>query len=166
MIELTNKEILTKTIMENIFVPIIHKIFEEASPLEYRMWRSNACRQTAIFGKKILEELLPEYDWTAWDGNFSDIIDGKRVKYNHAWIHGINKEKSKGLLVDLSRNHHERLFIPVEKNSYPKKHESYKHMRVISKERLDVETLLCEEEYYTKMKGRDLLEKIKKDMGM
>lgn len=157
MMELNQKELMAKNLMENLFVPTLHDILQKANPQAYKQWGGNACRQTAIFGAVILRELLPDYTWTVWDGDFSDIVRDQKVKYNHAWIHGVNKKERKGLLVDLSRLHHERLFIPVIENKYPKKHPSYEHMRLIRKEQMNIEERLNEIEYYTEKPSNELL---------
>lgn len=157
-------ELNVKHIMEGYFIPSLHNILEKANPTEYARWGGNACRQTAVLGTQLLRQMLPQYEWVAWDGYFSDIVNGQRVKYNHAWIYGVNKEEGKGLLVDLSRNHHERLFLEVRANKYPKNHPSYKHMKLISKDRLDVSELMQEKEFYTGLGGYTLLQKIVTDM--
>ncbi|MCP8973128.1 hypothetical protein NMK43_08470 [Bacillus licheniformis] len=162
--KLNQKERMTKNLMENLFVPVLHNILQRANPQAYKQWGGNACRQTAIFGAVILRELLPEYTWTVWDGYFSDIVNGQKVKYDHAWIHGVNKKEHKGLLVDLSRIHHERLFLLVKKNKYPKKHPSYENMRLISKEKINIEESLNELEYYTEKPGYELLSIILTEM--
>ena len=155
--ELDKDETLVKNFMFEKFIPALHKLLREASPGKYAMWNGNTCRQSAVFGTKFLETFLPNYKWTAWDGNFSDMKHGQQVKYNHAWINGINKEERKGLLVDLSRIDRERLFIPVLENKYPKDHPEYKDMRIINKERMDLEQCMSETEYYTNLPGNALL---------
>ncbi|MCZ4246874.1 hypothetical protein BXO87_01865 [Bacillus sp. GZB] len=163
---LNKKELEIKNLMENVFVPTLHGILQKANPRAYRQWGGNACRQTAIFGAAILRHLLPEYKWTVWDGDFSDIVKGRKVEYNHAWIHGVNKKERKGLLVDLSRLYHERLFLPVTQNKYPKKHPSYENMRLIRKKQMDIEECLNEIEYYTEKEGRELLTTIVTEMTL
>ncbi|KZR57526.1 hypothetical protein [Pseudobacillus badius] len=156
---LTAKEKQVKAIMEGAFIPSLHHVLSTSSPDKYTRWGGNACRQTAIFGTKILQQLLPEYKWTAWDGYFSDRINGQFVKYNHAWIYGYNGS-DRGLLVDLSRNHHERLFVPVKANKYPKDHPSYKQMRLIRKEQMNIEEGLNTVEYYTGRLGNLVLSSV------
>jgi hypothetical protein len=149
---------LAKRFMFNQFTPALHDLLQSADPHKYRQWGGNMCRQSAIFGAKILEEILPEYEWEVWDGMFSDQFRGEFVKYNHAWIYGKNKEKGKGLLVDLSRRHHERLFIETTQNKYPKNTPDYRHMKLISKEKLDYNHMIeREQEYYTGWYGTKVL---------
>lgn len=158
--ELSGQESVVRNFMYASFVPSLHKILKNANPAQYERWNGNACRQTAIFAHHFLENLLPNYEWTAWDGDFSDIVHGQRRKYNHAWNYGVDKANNKGLLVDLSRVNKERLFIPVKANKYPKDHPEYKDMRLISKEKMNIEQRMQEYEYYTYLKGPDLLEKL------
>lgn len=160
---LTDKELIVKKYMENIFTPALHNLLKSANPSEYEKWGGNTCRQTAIFGTKFIEKLLPNYEWVAWDGNFSDIIRGIPKKYNHAWIYGIDKKNSRGLLIDLSRVMQERLFITVKENKYPKNHSEYKDMKQINKEKLNVVLSLEDYEYYTKRKGWDILDQLEKE---
>lgn len=158
--QLTEQENLTKVFMENRFVPTLHNILSNANPEEYKRWGGNACRQTAIMGVHFLREFLPSYEWTAYDGDFSDIVQGVPRQYNHAWIHGIDKKNKRGLLVDLSRVDRERLFIPVKENKYPKNHPAYKHMKLIRKEKIDIEKQMQDHEYYTMLPGKELLDKL------
>lgn len=157
---LTPREEDVRDFMFDEFVPALHDLVSECNPTEYMRWNGNTCRQTAVFGYYYLTKLLPEYEWTAWDGEFSDIYMGHKVHYNHAWLHGINREMGKGLLVDLSRVDRERLFISVKENKYPKNHPEYKDMRLIRKEKMDIEKRMMECEYYTGMQGEEFIESL------
>lgn len=163
--QLTQKESGAKALMENLFIPALHDTLSKAAPEKYQQWGGNACRQTAIFGANLLKDLLPEYDWVVWDGNFSDMLKGKRVKYNHAWIYGIHKTEKKGLLVDLSRNHHERLFLPTKSNKYPKDNPTYKNMKLINKTKLDYQKEMLDIEYYTSKRGTEVFDQILMKIG-
>ena len=156
-IVVTDREILVRNFMVNNFIPALHSILEEANPFQYQKWGGNACRQTAIFGVKFLEKLLPSYKWEAWDGNFDDIVHGRAVKYNHAWIYGEEKSTGKKLLIDLSRNLHERLFLFVDVNDYPRDYPTYKHMIEINREQLDVKDCMNDLEYYTNSRSQKVL---------
>jgi hypothetical protein len=160
--ELTTHEQAIKAFMYNVFVPSLHNILKDANPQAYKQWGGNACRQTAIFGHHFLSGLLPDYEWTVWDGDFSDKLRGQRVQYNHAWNYGVDKKNNKALLVDLSRVNKERLFIPVKANKYPKNHEEYKDMKLIRKEKMDVAKRMTEPEYYTMLDSVVLLNKLDK----
>lgn len=158
--ELTQRETIAKDFMFNSFIPALHDLVSEYNPHKYQEWNGNTCRQTAVFGTYFLNKLLPEYEWTAWDGDFSDIYRGHRVKYNHSWIHGLNKEDGRGLLVDLSRVDRERLFLPVKENKYPKNHLEYQNMKLIKKEKMDIEERMQEYEYYTSLQGDDFIREL------
>ena len=162
---LQSNEMKAKTFMETKVVPVLHDIISKANPIAYQIWGKNACRQVAIIGSVFLEELLPDYKWEVWDGDFSDIIHGQPVEYNHAWLYGINKKDNRNLLVDMSRNFHERLFIIVTENEYPSAHPEYKHMKLIRKKKLNVKQQLKEKEYYTGLKGKKLYAAIKNQLN-
>ncbi|QNR70477.1 hypothetical protein IAQ67_28625 (plasmid) [Paenibacillus peoriae] len=155
---LTPKEEAAKLFIEEKFTPALHQIIESRNPKEYKKWGGNACRQAAIFGYVFLSELLPNYKWTAWDGIFKDIVGGKEVEYNHAWLYGVDRENGRRLLVDASRNHHERLFMTVSGNRYPKDHPSYIHMKELKREKLDVADALRTDEYYTRLPSMKFIE--------
>jgi hypothetical protein len=162
---LTAKEGTVKEIMEERFIPALHSFLERSNPAEYKKWQGNACRQTAVFAVPILEALLPDYKWTAWDGDFEDIVYGREVTYNHAWVYGVNRKEGRRLLVDLSRIHHERLFIEVDSNKYPKDHPSYIHMKELRRKEMDVQEMLDDTEYYSRKPSRDILEYLVEEMG-
>lgn len=157
----TEREKYVKQFMENDFVTALHDTFKNANPVEYQRWGGNACRQTAIFGVKFLEKLLPTYKWEAWDGDFDDVVNGKPVKYNHAWIYGIEESTGKKLLVDLSRIFHERLFLFVEHNEYPKGHPSYINMKELKRVKMDIKDCMKDHEYYTSERSVKVLELLK-----
>lgn len=151
---------LEKNFMETIFVPALHKMIKSKNPTEYEKWQGNLCRQTAIFGALILSTINNDVDWQVWDGIFEDIYCGKRVTYNHAWIFGKDKNTGQRYLVDLSRNHKERLFIEVNSNRYPRDHEEYKDMREVSRNKLDWESMLSEKEYFTNLDGKEFMNEL------
>jgi hypothetical protein len=160
-INVTEREIKTRNFMVNTFIPTLHSVLKEADSFQYLKWGGNACRQTAIFGVKFLEKLLPTYKWEAWDGTFDDIVNGKPVKYNHAWIYGEDKSSGKKLLIDLSRNLHERLYLFVAVNDYPREHPTYNNMIEIHREKLDVKSCMKDHEFYTGLKSPRLLQILK-----
>lgn len=157
---LTITELSAKNYMEQKFLPALHKLVSEANPSEYKKWGGNACRQTAIFGYLYMQQLLPNYQWSAWDGIFDDVVYDKPVKYNHAWLYGVDKESGRRLLVDMARLHHERLFIKVTGNRYPKDHPSYLNMVEVSREKIDVAENLATIEYYTGLDSETFLQKL------
>ncbi len=162
---LTKKEELAKEIMFEHFIPVLHRTLENGNREKYATWNGNACRQSAILGVKILEILLPEYEWLVYDGQFQDIVLGNQCKYNHAWIFGVHKEEDRKLLVDLARKYQEQLFIVTERNSYPSWHEEYKDTIILRSEEMDVEKRLREKEFYTGIYGYRLLKIIIDEMA-
>jgi hypothetical protein len=157
----TEREKYVKNFMEREFVPKLHDLLKTANPFQYEKWGGNACRQTAIFGVKFLEKLLPTYLWEAWDGDFNDVVNGRKVQYNHAWIYGIDKSNNRKLLVDLSRLYHERLFLFVEDNKYPKDHPSYLYMNELKREKMDIKECMKDLEFYTSERSTKVLEDLK-----
>lgn len=151
---LNERELIAKEYMFEVFTPSIHELIKSKNEKEYEKWGGNCCRQSAIFGAVVLNEILPEYAWTVWDGNMDDIVGGKPVNYNHAWILG--KHEGRRLLVDLSRQYRERLFIEVKVNGYPKDHPEYVNMVIKSREQLDWKKAFDEEiEFYTQLSGEE-----------
>jgi hypothetical protein len=155
--QLTTRETSIKKLMFGLFTPVLHNYLEAHNPDEYARWHGNCCRQTAILGAMVLKSALPEYTWSAWDGWFNDLLYGKRVEYNHAWIYGIDKETGRALLVDLARMHKERLFIPTRANAYPHGHPEYKDQVEVSRERLDLDESMKGTEYYTGLPSYQVL---------
>lgn len=155
--ELTVKEKECRDYMMNVFVPTLHEMVEEINPQEYHRWSKNLCRQTAVFASTFLNRCYGEYDWQAWEGDFEDIVNGKQVRYEHAWIFGKHKESGRRLFLDLSNNVKERLFIVTGVNGYPKDSEEHKNMKCLSRKRLDVESMLNDTEYLTKMTGHKFM---------
>jgi hypothetical protein len=159
---LTTKEKQVKEYMYSEFIPELNKIFEEKNPETYAKWGKNCCQQTAVFGAALLTEMLPDYKWEVWYGIFDDIVMGRPVQYNHAWIWGKHKNENKGLFVDLSRIFHERLFFDTTDNNYPKNHSDYQYMKEIKRIQLDWKRMIKEEiEYYTSMHSQKILSEIK-----
>jgi len=164
--ELTKKEQSIKSLMFNLFIPSLNYYLEVHNPKEYALWQGNCCRQTAILGAMVLKVALPEYKWSAWDGDFSDILFGKRVEYNHAWIYGINQQTGRALLVDLARLHKERLFISTRANAYPHDHPEYKDQVELNRERLDLDESMKGTEYYTGLPSQQVLADVTSIMAL
>lgn len=162
---LTDREKAVKDIMFDIFIPALHKVITDRNPEEYKRWHGNCCKQTAIFGAYILKILLPDYEWTTWDGVFSDKHKGEDVRYNHAWILGKEPSTNRRLLIDLARTTKERLFREVSGNRFPKDHPEYKDMVEESRERLDWEKMIEEDdEFYTGLPSRTFIEVLRGNM--
>lgn len=160
--ELTRKEKECRDYMMNVFIPTLHEMVEEINPDEYHKWNRNLCRQTAVFASTFLNRAYPEYDWQAWEGDFEDVVGGREVRYEHAWIFAKEKEGNRRLFLDLSHNLKERLFIVTKVNGYPKDSEEHKHMKCLSRKRLDVQRMLFDTEYLTKMTGHQIMIELNK----
>ena len=158
---LNNIELSAKLYMFEVFIPSLHELLRKRNLEEYNKWGGNCCRQSAIFGAYTLNEMLPDYEWVVWDGEMDDIVNGKNVSYNHAWI--IGKGNGKRILVDLARSYRERLFIEVPSNGYPKDHPEYKDMVIKSRVKLDWRREIANErEYYTGLTGDEFCKELVK----
>lgn len=160
---LRTREFFVKSYLEEEVVPFLDNLFKKSDPFKYQLYQGNACRQYAVFGSLLLTELLPTFEWEVWEGRFSDIVHEQSVQYEHAWIYGKEKRGNRKFLIDLSRNHHERLFVLVPKNRYPQNHSSYKHMNTLWKRRVVWEEYMKDLEFYTGLETEELLTRIKEE---
>ena len=155
--KLTKREEYVKKYTFELFIPTLHHTIKAFNEQEYKKWGGNTCRQSAILGAYFLNQWLPEYEWQVWDGNFTDIIRGKKYEFNHAWIYGENKQTGEGLFLDLSNVIKERLFFKTKDNVYPSYHEQYKNQKELNRVQLDWEKMLATDyEYYTKLHSMEL----------
>lgn len=135
-----------KIFMQTMFVPAMKEIFKEHSPEKYEEFQGNCCRQVAVFGCYILSQLLPEFEWSAWQGEYKDKVYGYDRTYVHAWIYGKGAIR---LFIDLARSHKENIFIETQGNRFPKDHPDYKDMIENWREKLDWKSMFQETEYLT-----------------
>ena len=165
MQKLTNKEKKVRRYVFELFIPSLHQIIRSLNHSEYQRWGGNTCRQSAIFGAYFLDQWLPEYEWEVYDGNFTDVINGKEVAFNHAWIYGVSKNGGANLFLDLSNVLKERLFIKTNVNAYPKDHEEYKNQKEVSRVQLDWRNMVgTEREYYTRLQTQVLADLLREVM--
>lgn len=159
---LTEKELFVRNFMGNTFIPNLHATLKEANPKKYEEWDGNTHHQSAIFGAYILKILLSEYEWSVWEGTFENIVLNKKVICDHAWIYGVDEINHKRLFVDLSINHHERLFIEVANNAYLNHHPIYENMKEIQRNKISYKEKLKEIEYYTQKPSYVVLQELLK----
>lgn len=158
---LTKREELAKEFMEKRFLPSIKNIIESSAPEKFESWGGNCCRQVAIFGAYYLSNILMDYRFTVWDGVFEDVIDGRKVKYNHAWIYGISHGRERKLFIDLGRSKQENIFVEQRKNAYDKTIPGYENIVEVEREQLQWVTMIASQiEYFTGLSGNDLIDKI------
>lgn len=154
--ELKDKIDDAKMFFGQIFLPTMKELFKESSPEKYEKWQGNCCRQTAVIGCHILSNILPEFEWNAWEAEFEDMYEGRSITYVHAWIYA--KSPDMKLLVDMARSHKENLFIETLGNRFPKGHPDYKDQKEVRRSRIDWRLLLDGDvEYYTLKKTRDVV---------
>ena len=147
---LTVREELTKTFMQEKFVPTIKELFKTKSPEKYKQWGENCCVQIAVFGTFFLSKMLMDYTFTVYEGIFHDKVKGRDVKYNHAWIYAVSSDKSRKLFIDMGRSMQENIFIEQDKNAYDNKIFGYEDIKEVKRTQLDWRRMLATEtEYYT-----------------
>ena len=158
---LTQEEQNAKIFLIDKFVPQIRGLFRDKNPSLYEFWGTNCCRQIAVFGADYMTEMLRDYKFEVWDGIFEDEVDGHPVKYNHAWIYGINKSNGRKLFIDVARNDRVPIFNIQKNNSYDRTVEGFSKIKEISRQKLNWNRMIkTEREYYTGMSGDILISKL------
>jgi hypothetical protein len=144
----------------------VAKTCYNGNPSEFQKWQGNCCLQTSIAVNYLLTErlrLMGYKEIQSWEGQFDDIILGQQTQYNHAWVYCIHEsDRDLNLLVDVARNHKEPLVVMMLYPSHP----DYAHMRLISKERLNVTRLMKKPEYYTGLDGRAFMTCVKRELSL
>ena len=164
MRELVNTlQALKPWLLEEVRPAVIETCYD-GNPLRFRQWQGNCCLQTSIAVNYLLTErlrLMGYKEIQSWEGQFTDVIFGKHVQYNHAWVYCEHEsEPGLNLLIDISRNHKECLVVFAEKNEYPS-HPDYDDMVTLSRERLNVTRLMQKPEYYTGLRGKEFISLVK-----
>lgn len=155
-------ERLSALFVDGVYLDDMREIFKKEAPEKFEEFQGNCCRQSAVFGAYFLNRLLPEYEWTVWDGIFEDdyFSPGIMRRYNHAWIFGKHKVTGKRILADFGAVHKEQLFLAVDHNAYPRDGE-YKNLIEISRERLDWEKMIqTEVEWFTQKPSMEVINMI------
>lgn len=151
--------------MIKTFRPNLHRLIRDYNEAEYLKWQGNCCRQTAIIGSYFIDKHMPSYIVTAWEGNFNDILNGKPVTYDHAWIFAKDSRSDRRLLIDLARTHKDCLWMRVPSNRYLRTYYGYENMIEISRSQLDWRKI-CEDEneteYYTKLPTKQFIKELEK----
>ena len=157
---LTDRERMARDEMIYIFNPVLKLILAHSNPYEFEKYGFNSCRQTAIFGTAILSELLPEYNFRLYEGQFAELYNGQMITYTHAFT--IGQYKDRMLLIDLSRVSKRLLFHQIEDTLYPYEDE-WKNVSLISKEELSLAEMLAPDvaEYFTHKSPMSVLLSIK-----
>lgn len=145
---LTEKERMARDEMINVFNPVLKLILSSAKPYEFEKYGFNSCRQTAIFATAILTELLPEYTFRLYEGEFVESYKGQPISYTHAFTIAYHGDRA--LLIDISRVSKRLLFMPIEDTLYPHIDE-WRKVGLISKTELSLSEMLTPGtvEYFT-----------------
>ena len=157
---LTDRERMARDEMIHIFNPVLKLILAHSNPVEFERYGFNSCRQTAIFGTAILSELLPEYNFKLYEGQFAELYNGQMITYTHAFT--IGQYQDRMLLIDISRVSKRLLFHQIEDTLYPCEDE-WKNVSLINKEELSLAEMLTSGvvEYFTGKSPMSVLLSIK-----
>lgn len=135
--ELTEHEKQVRHELIYLLNPCLKFIFNQRPA--FREYAYNSCRQTAIFSAVYLQNALPAM-CTVYEGTFSDIINGRKVDYEHAFV--IASFKKRELLVDISRTQRKLLFCITKGVRYPKV-KGYEDAELLSYKKLDFHELFA-----------------------
>lgn len=160
--KLSDREVAVSQFLNSLIMPALAQILEAGNAEEFMRYGKNKCRQGAFICKAFLDELLPHYSWTIYDGIFEDIIDGKTQVYNHAYVFGspIKPYTGKRILCDMTRTTHNNLFVKRNTNSY-KGINSYDNMTRKQIMPMDFEEMKQVREYFTNIQGWQLIDALK-----
>ena len=146
---LTEEEKKARHELIYLFNPCLKAIFDK-SP-KFQAYAYNSCRQTAIFSSIFLLKVLKDYHIDTYEGNFSDVIQGNKTEYEHAFAIVYNGKRK--LLVDVSRTERQLLFKTTVNIVYPKVN-GYEEIKLLDYKKFDFFSmfLMEEPEYITGMR--------------
>lgn len=129
--------------MTHVFNVSLKFLFYSINPEEFRKYCYNCCRQTAIFGTIIMTEKYPDYEFSAYEGVFKDIVFGQEIEYEHAFIIGKKKGTFRELLIDLATTWHPIVFQPIVNGKfvYPDTPD-YKDMKLLYSDKIDINEMM------------------------
>lgn len=158
--DLAENEKEVRDFMINIFNPALKYVLFSKNMTEAKKYGFNTCRQTAVFATVILRNMLPDYNFKAYEGDFEEWVNGKMEPYVHAF--SLGEHNGKVYLVDLSRTSKRLLFTPVFSNLYPNT-EDYKNMVYYDKNEIDMEFAMsdAQKEYLTGLYPSQVLNEVK-----
>lgn len=159
--KLTDKERAVRDEMIYIFNPVLKFILASSKPQEFKRYGYNSCRQTAIFATALMKELLPEYTFRTFEGQFIELIDGRPTPYIHAFTIATHGDRS--LLIDISRVSKRLLFTPITSPALYPRTEDWSGVVFLTKEEFDLQKQLftVEVEYFTNRQPMKVLHLIK-----
>lgn len=146
---LTEEEKKARHELIYLFNPCLKAIFDK-SP-KFQAYAYNSCRQTAVFSSVFLLKALKGYHIDTYEGNFSDVIQGQKTEYEHAFAIAYNDKRK--LLIDVSRTERQLLFKTTVNIVYPNIG-GYKNCKLLSYDKFDFYSmfLIQEPEYITGLK--------------
>lgn len=136
--------------------PVIKSYYEGINPELMAHWQGNCCKQTAVIIANMLNDSLDKEHFKvfAFEGIFEDFFNGKKVSYNHCWVFVKNtKNSEKSLFIDVARTHKPNIVMFKKNWEYPKKMLGYLDQKTISFEKIDYESDILMDEYFTGIPG-------------
>jgi hypothetical protein len=154
-----------KEFLIDVMKPSIREYLHFVNPDGMENWQYNCCRQTSLITNWYLREWLLEnksgyIEIQSWVGKFQDVIDGRGILYDHAWIYCIHEDPRKNLLIDIARNHKPCLCIFTPVNEYPRNFRGYEYMVCVEKKRLNEESLWTYPEHFTGKTIKEIIPKL------
>jgi len=156
---MSKKEInigLLGSVMMNIVKPTIKEYYTERNKALMLEWEGNCCAQTAVVVANIMRSSISKlgYEIKAYHGEFTDLIKGNQVNYNHCWVYCRNvHDSNKSVLIDIARTHKQDVVMFRSTNTYDKTIPGYEFQYIKSYEEIDYLSSLQENEYFTQQKG-------------
>lgn len=148
------------------FNVVLKLVLNSVHPERFKMYGYNSCRQTAVLVGQYLKEKIPNANIYAYEAEFDDTLMGHPVKYAHCYNVIDYKDKSRKILVDVSRTTEKLLWHPFSKsndfNPYPNFFEGYEDIKLLSKKELFIPEMLLmrEPEYLTGLKPKELYDNV------
>lgn len=159
---LTDREVYVKHFIEAEFLPYLTNLIKEENLPAYYHMEGVFPEQATVCSYDLLNEMLPDYNWEAWEGQFLNPIVESSVFYQHIWLYGEHQEEGSGMLIDLTPRHHEPLFAVVKSNEYPEHHSAYKQLLSNQRRPVPIDILLKDKEPLTRLSYKRIVQHFKK----
>lgn len=159
---LTDREVYVKHFIEMEFLPYLTNLIKEGNLPAYYFLDGVFPEQATVCGYDLLKELLPEYSWEAWEGQFLNPTVDSSIFYQHTWLYGEQQGDTSGILIDLTPRHHDPLFATVATNDYPETHIAHKQLLRNQRRPVPIDILLTDKEPLTRLSYKRIVEHFKK----
>lgn len=102
--------------IERQVLPTIRDMMANGDPLLYVRHGGRCCKQVAVLLTRYLQDRLPNYEWSAWESEFTDYMED----YPHAWVFGKSTTGQPDLILDYGKLETEYAFFKESNgNAYP-----------------------------------------------